>query len=60
MRKYEDLSGVPQSAPQYICSTAEFEQETKAPDGASLVVVNESTHAVDNYYIAYKGYWNTL
>lgn len=45
-------------APCYVCSTDEFQVATDKADGSELQVVDESTHTVVNYYIAYKGYWN--
>lgn len=42
----------------YICSTADFVAETDMPDGTELQVVNESTHKVEKYCVAYNGYWN--
>lgn len=44
--------------PSYICSTAEFVVETDKPDGAELQVIDESSHTVSGYYVAYNGYWN--
>jgi len=42
----------------YICSVSEFELETTADDGAELQVVDETSHKVVSYHIAYNGYWN--
>lgn len=42
----------------YICSTTEFEQETDCVDGSELQVVDETTHKVVSYHIAYHGHWN--
>ena len=42
----------------YVCSTTEFKQETTVDDGCQLEVVDESTHKVVGYYLAYHGYWN--
>lgn len=43
-----------------VCSKTEFTQTTDKPDGTILMVIDEGTHTVDGYYIAYKGYWNEL
>lgn len=45
-------------APGYICNTAEFQVETDKADGSELQVVDESTHKVVSYHIAYNGHWN--
>jgi len=42
----------------YVCSTTEFTQTTDAEDGSMLEVVDESTHTVVKYCLAYNGYWN--
>ena len=44
----------------YICSSTEFAQATTVPDGSTLTVVDESSHTVTGYYIAFNGYWNQL
>lgn len=59
MKRYEQEEGsLNIHAPSYVCSTAEFEQTTTAPDGSNLEVVDENTHKVVGYYLAYNGYWN--
>lgn len=61
MNDFELKSGnINKGQPSYICSTSEFVQTTDAENGSNLIVVNESTHKVENYYIAYNGYWNEL
>ncbi|MCR5256090.1 MAG: hypothetical protein K6D96_09230 [Acetatifactor sp.] len=47
-------------APTYMCSTTEFEQGTDFEDGTKLMVVNESSHTVVGYYMAFNGYWNEM
>lgn len=42
----------------YVCSSTEFNQVTTCEDGCQLEVVDESTHKVVGYYLAYNGYWN--
>lgn len=59
MKKIEERNGtVNLGTMGYICSVDEFTVETTAPDGSELQVVDESTHTVVSYHIAYKGYWN--
>lgn len=44
----------------YICGATDFVQETDKEDGATLMVVDEASHTVIGYYMAYNGYWNEL
>ncbi len=61
MVKYENNNGgLNINAPSYLCSTAEFEATTEVPDGSVLMVIDESSHTVNKYCIAYNGYWNEL
>ena len=61
MDYYEFVNGnTNKGQPSYICSTTDFVQATDAPDGSSLVVVDETSHAVSSYYIAFNGYWCSL
>ncbi len=46
--------------PTYMCSATEYEQETEAADGSTLMVVDETSHKVTGYYMAFNGYWNEL
>ena len=59
MTTYENNNGILEiSGTSSICSTEEFQVETTQDDGSMLEVVDESTHEVVGYYIAYHGYWN--
>lgn len=61
MVKFENNNGgLNINAPSYLCSSTEFEATTDATDGSVLMVVNESSHAVEKYCIAFNGYWNEL
>lgn len=51
---------VNKNSPDYICSKDEFIQDTGAEDGSTLVVIDEDTHTVDSYCIAFNGKWNYL
>lgn len=42
----------------YVCSLDEYTPETDKPDGCQLEVVDETTHKVVKYCLAYHGYWN--
>lgn len=59
MVKIEHESGtVNVHAPVYLCSTTEFTITTNKEDGSELQVIDETTHKVVKYCIAYNGYWN--
>lgn len=59
MTKYENnLGEIKKNSPSYICGDSEFTLTTDAKDGSNLEVVNEVTHKVIGYYVAYNGYWN--
>lgn len=61
MKTYERLEGqFHDAAPSLICSTTDFTQTTTQPDGATLMVVDESSHTVTGYYVAYNGFWNVM
>lgn len=44
--------------PTYICSKTDFTAQTDKEDGCELQVIDESSHTVTGYYIAFNGYWN--
>lgn len=61
MTKYEVNQGnVNFNQPSYICAKTEFTQTTDAEDGSVLIVVDETTHTVDKYCIAFNKNWNEL
>lgn len=58
MKKIEFESGAVTKHPTgYICSLAEFERNTDAPDGSELQVVDESKNEVVNYCVSFNGKW---
>lgn len=56
----ENMGAINKNAPDYICSTTDFNTETTKVDGSTLVVVDETSHKVVGTYIAFNGNWNEL
>lgn len=56
----QNLGNVASNKPSYMCSLAEFTTATTEEDGTILLVVDEASHAVTKYCIAYNGNWNEL
>lgn len=46
--------------PPYMCKSTEFSAKTEKEDGSSLIVVDDGSHKVAGYYIAFNGYWCSL